>query len=91
MKYLLMAPVWIYRRFISPFKPRTCRFIPTCSQYSMVALQRHGALRGSWLTIRRLSRCHPFCEPGWDPVPERYLPPDSVDEGGTSGSPDTSD
>lgn len=70
MKYLLMAPVWLYREIISPWKPRTCRFDPTCSLYAMQALRHHGALRGSWLTARRLIRCHPFCAPGYDPVPE---------------------
>jgi len=65
-----MAPVWLYRVVISPIKPRTCRFVPTCSRYSLLALRRHGALRGSWLTVRRLLRCHPFCEAGWDPVPD---------------------
>lgn len=69
MKYLLMAPVWLYRRLISPWKPACCRFRPTCSSYAMQALHRHGAFAGSWLVLRRLLRCHPFCEPGFDPVP----------------------
>ncbi|MEI6129660.1 MAG: membrane protein insertion efficiency factor YidD [Planctomycetota bacterium] len=71
MKWLLMLPVWLYRRLISPWKPRTCRFSPSCSQYALLALREHGALRGSWLTLRRLLRCHPFTEPGFDPVPKR--------------------
>lgn len=71
MKWLLMAPVWLYRRCISPLKPPTCRFHPTCSAYAMEALRTHGAWRGSWLVLRRLLRCHPFCEPGFDPVPPR--------------------
>jgi len=66
---LLALPVWLYRKVISPMKPRTCRFHPTCSSYAIEALLTHGALRGSWLTVRRLCRCHPFCEPGFDPVP----------------------
>ena len=70
MKWLLMLPVWLYRRLISPWKPATCRFRPTCSSYALEALQRHGALRGGWLSVRRLCRCHPFTEPGFDPVPE---------------------
>ena len=69
LAWLLALPVRFYRRVISPMKPRTCRFDPTCSSYALEALQRHGALRGSWLTARRLCRCHPFCEPGYDPVP----------------------
>ncbi len=64
-----MLPVWLYRRCISPWKPACCRFHPTCSGYALEALRVHGALRGSWLTLRRLLRCQPFCEPGFDPVP----------------------
>ncbi len=70
MKYPLMALVWLYRRVLSPLKPPSCRFRPTCSAYAMEALHRHGALRGLWLTARRVARCHPFTEPGFDPVPE---------------------
>ena len=66
---LLMLPVIFYRRVLSPLKPPTCRFRPTCSAYAIEALRRHGALRGTWLTVRRLLRCQPFCEPGEDPVP----------------------
>ncbi len=71
MRHLLALPVRFYRRFLSPLKPPTCRFHPTCSAYALQALERHGAVRGSWLTIRRLCRCHPFTEPGYDPVPPR--------------------
>jgi putative membrane protein insertion efficiency factor len=71
LAWLLSVPVWIYRKGISPMKPPTCRFDPTCSSYALEALKVHGALRGSWLTARRLCRCHPFCEPGFDPVPPR--------------------
>ena len=71
MKWLLMLPVWLYRKCISPWKPACCRFDPTCSQYALTALRRHGALYGSWLTLRRVLRCHPFTEPGYDPVPPR--------------------
>jgi len=70
MKWLLMLPVWLYRRLVSPWKPAMCRFRPTCSSYALEALRQHGALRGSWLSVRRLCRCHPFTEPGFDPVPE---------------------
>jgi putative membrane protein insertion efficiency factor len=51
-------------------RPSPCRYVPTCSAYALDALERHGALRGSWLTARRLSRCHPWGGHGWDPVPE---------------------
>jgi len=71
LAWALSAPVWLYRKVISPLKPPTCRFRPTCSTYALEALKVHGALRGSWLTARRLCRCHPFCEAGFDPVPAR--------------------
>lgn len=69
MKYPLMALVWLYRRLLSPLKPASCRFRPTCSAYAFEALQRHGSIRGTWLTLRRIARCHPFTEPDFDPVP----------------------
>ena len=69
MNRLLMLPVRFYRRFVSPMKPRCCRFEPTCSEYALDALRVHGSIRGLWLTARRLFRCHPFCEAGYDPVP----------------------
>jgi hypothetical protein len=71
VKWLLLLPVWLYRRLISPWKPPTCRFRPTCSAYALEALHRHGAWRGSWLSLRRLLRCHPFTAPDFDPVPPR--------------------
>ncbi|HEY0590489.1 MAG TPA: membrane protein insertion efficiency factor YidD [Thermoanaerobaculia bacterium] len=66
---LLLALLRTYKRFISPLLPPACRFEPTCSVYAMQAVSRHGALRGSWLAVRRLARCHPFNPGGWDPVP----------------------
>lgn len=57
---LLLGPIRFYQRFLSPLSPGTCRYYPTCSAYAVEALQVHGALRGSWLTIRRLGRCHPW-------------------------------
>lgn len=71
LAFLLTIPVRLYQKVISPMKPKTCRFHPTCSSYAIEALRVHGAIRGSWLTVKRLCRCHPFCEPGWDPVPQR--------------------
>ncbi len=68
---LLQLPIRVYRAFISPLLPRMCRFHPSCSAYAMEALATHGPLKGSWLTVRRLSRCHPFHPGGLDPVPPR--------------------
>lgn len=65
----LVGLVWLYRLTLSPFVGQHCRFTPTCSQYAIEALQAHGAFRGSLLAARRLSRCHPWCEGGYDPVP----------------------
>ena len=69
MRWLLLGLVRLYRLAISPLLPPSCRFHPSCSAYAAEALARHGAARGSWLTARRLARCHPFCEGGIDPVP----------------------
>ena len=65
----LIGAIRFYQRWISPARPPTCRFVPTCSQYGLVAIERYGAARGGWLLVRRLARCHPFCRGGWDPVP----------------------
>ena len=61
--------VKFYRRNISPLRPPCCRYIPTCSQYALEALEKYGALKGSWLALRRFLRCHPFHKGGYDPVP----------------------
>jgi putative membrane protein insertion efficiency factor len=58
-----------YQRLLSPLLPPSCRFYPSCSQYALEAIHRHGALKGGWLAIRRLARCHPFNAGGFDPVP----------------------
>lgn len=69
MKGAILLLLRFYRRFISPLFGPTCRFEPTCSQYAMQAVERHGALKGGWLTLRRLLRCHPFHPGGYHPVP----------------------
>jgi putative membrane protein insertion efficiency factor len=66
---LLAALIRAYQRFVSPALPPSCRFHPSCSQYALEAVTRHGALKGSWLAARRLARCHPFHPGGFDPVP----------------------
>lgn len=66
---VLLGMIGIYRAAISPLLPPACRYEPTCSEYARIAIERHGAGRGSWLALRRLGRCHPFGGSGWDPVP----------------------
>lgn len=70
MKYILIFFVRFYQKYISPFKGApSCRFTPTCSQYALEALEKYGALKGSWLAIKRILKCHPFHPGGYDPVP----------------------
>ncbi len=70
IRRLLIAPIRFYRYFLSPWLGYNCRFTPTCSAYAIEALETHGALCGSWLALRRIFRCHPWCQGGHDPVPE---------------------
>ncbi|MFT4925185.1 MAG: putative membrane protein insertion efficiency factor [Phenylobacterium sp.] len=71
LQRLLIAFVRFYQLVISPLTGPRCRFIPTCSSYAIEAVTTHGAIKGSWLSIRRIGRCHPFCEGGYDPVPDK--------------------
>ncbi|WP_379965229.1 membrane protein insertion efficiency factor YidD [Ectobacillus sp. sgz5001026] len=71
MKKILISIIQFYQNFISPLTPPSCRFYPTCSHYGVEAIKVHGALKGSWLTIKRISKCHPFHPGGFDPVPEK--------------------
>ncbi len=66
---ILIAPIIFYRHAISPLKPQTCRFTPTCSQYAIEAIKKHGPFKGSLLTVKRIGRCHPWGGHGYDPVP----------------------
>ena len=69
MKRVLLAMIRFYQRYISPGLPPRCRYIPTCSQYALEAIEKYGALKGSYLAMRRILRCHPFHKGGYDPVP----------------------
>ena len=71
MRFALIAVLKFYKYFISPLLGSNCRFYPSCSNYGLIAIQRHGALKGTYLTIKRLLKCHPFHEGGLDPVPEK--------------------
>jgi len=68
MKNILLALIKTYRKFISPLFPPHCRFSPTCSEYSYQSIQKHGALKGMWYSLVRISKCHPFHDGGFDPV-----------------------
>jgi len=68
-KRILLGLIRFYRRHISPMYPACCRFMPTCSQYALEAVEKYGALKGGYLALRRILRCHPLCKGGYDPVP----------------------
>lgn len=69
IRWFLIALVIAYQRAVSPFLPPSCRYLPTCSEYMIGSIRKHGALTGLWLGLKRLLRCHPFCPGGYDPVP----------------------
>lgn len=70
MKKFMLGAIRFYRRYISPAFPPSCRYIPTCSQYAMQAIEKYGALKGGWLALKRILRCHPFHKGDmYDPVP----------------------
>lgn len=69
MKWLVLRLIGFYQGAISPYLPRACRFEPTCSHYGREAIEKHGVMRGSWLVVRRVARCHPFQTSSYDPVP----------------------
>ena len=72
MKKIFIGLIRGYQRFISPLFPPSCRYYPTCSNYSVHAIQKHGAIKGSIMGISRILRCHPFVKGGYDPVPEQF-------------------
>jgi len=69
LKFLLIIPIKIYQILISPLLGPHCRFTPTCSQYAVEAIEKHGSIKGIWLAIKRIARCHPWGGCGHDPVP----------------------
>ena len=71
MRWVLLKMIWVYRRFLSPLKPPICRFYPTCSTYADEAIRTHGVVNGSFLTVKRICKCHPFHPGGVDPVPPK--------------------
>jgi len=75
MKICLLCLIRAYQLLVSPMLPGQCRFLPSCSDYARQALEEHGAVRGSVLTVRRLLRCQPLCKGGFDPVPKRLSRP----------------
>ncbi|QLL07462.1 membrane protein insertion efficiency factor YidD [Mycobacterium vicinigordonae] len=83
MARFLIYLIQLYRHMVSPLRPASCRFVPTCSQYAVDALAEYGVARGSWLTVVRLAKCGPWHSGGWDPIPERHecrMDVDVVDE-----------
>jgi len=68
MKYLVLSFLRLYKMFLSPFLPPSCRFTPTCSEYARDAVEKYGAMRGTWLGVKRISRCQPFSKGGYDPL-----------------------
>ena len=73
MKKVLLGILKFYKKRISPAIPSACRFTPTCSEYAMGAIERFGVFKGSFLALKRLLRCNPFCKGGYDPVPEKII------------------
>jgi len=69
MRWLMLASIRFYQRFISPLTPPSCIYEPTCSNYAIQAINKYGAAKGAWLAARRILRCHPWAQGGYDPVP----------------------
>jgi uncharacterized protein len=71
MSKIIISLIIFYQKFISPLKPASCRFYPSCSDYAIQAIQKHGFCKGLFLAIKRILKCHPFHEGGYDPVPDK--------------------
>lgn len=69
LQFIVLLPIYFYRSSISPFFPPRCRYTPTCSEYTIEAIKKHGIIKGGWLSIKRISSCHPWGGKGYDPVP----------------------
>jgi uncharacterized protein len=69
LRFAVIAPIRLYQRWIGPTFPAACRFSPSCSQYTLESIEKHGIIRGLWLMVQRLARCHPYHPGGFDPVP----------------------
>ena len=69
MKKFMLFMIELYRSYISPLKPPSCRYVPTCSEYAMIAIEKYGPVKGGYLALKRILRCHPFHKGGYDPVP----------------------
>ena len=69
LRLLFLLPVYFYRYSISPLLPSSCRYTPSCSQYTIEAVKKHGIIKGGWLSLKRISSCHPWGGSGYDPVP----------------------
>jgi putative membrane protein insertion efficiency factor len=87
---LLSLPIRVYRYAISPMLPASCRFFPSCSEYALDALRRHGPVTGSWLTLSRVCRCHPWNHGGLDPVPDTFPPSNKTAVPAPGGAPASS-
>ncbi len=69
IRIIFLLPVYLYRYSISPLLPSSCRYTPTCSEYTIIAVKKHGIIKGCWLSAKRISSCHPWGGSGFDPVP----------------------
>lgn len=89
-RLVLIGALRVYQSVISPMTPPTCRYYPSCSSYALIAVQRHGAVRGTWLAVRRLARCHPWTAGGVDDVPPARTPQTSAHDHGHAERPRSS-
>jgi len=80
---IVISVIRFYQRAVSPLLPAACRYLPTCSEYARVAVERYGVARGGWLALRRIGRCHPWGGSGHDPVPPAEAPDDALHLAGT--------